>query len=67
MLTVGEVADRIGAKPFDVTTLLYHRVVDITRCPLERRRRRIPLDMVPTIAEALRERGKLPAEHGAAS
>jgi hypothetical protein len=59
---VSEVARRIpGAKPKDISDLLYQRKLDDARCPLVGGRRLIPESYLPEIEAALRVAGRLPA------
>jgi len=60
-ITVSEAARLIpGAKPKDISTLLYIRALDDERCPIIGGRRMIPLDYLDGIAIELRRAGKLP-------
>jgi hypothetical protein len=61
-MTVSEAARRIGAKPLDVSLLFYHRHVDDSAAPIVKHRRDIPEHLLPTLADKLRERGKLDAK-----
>jgi hypothetical protein len=59
-LTVSEAARRIpGARPKDISDLLYLRKLDEARCPIIGGRRLIPEDYLPTIEAVLRQTGKL--------
>jgi hypothetical protein len=62
-LIVSEVARRIpGARPKDISDLLYRRRLDDARCPIVGGRRLIPLDYLPEIERVLREAGYLQPE-----
>jgi hypothetical protein len=62
-LTVSETARRIpGARPKDISDLLYLRRLSCARCPLVGGRRMIPLDYVPEVEAALRRAGRLAGE-----
>jgi hypothetical protein len=62
-LTVSEAARRIpGARPKDISDLLYLRRLSCERCPLVGGRRMIPLDYLPEIEAALQRAGHLHAE-----
>jgi len=64
-LTVSEAARRIpGARPKDISDLLYRRRLDDARCPIVGGRRLIPLDYLPDVERALREAGYLRQEAG---
>jgi hypothetical protein len=61
-LTASGAAERIaGAKPKDISDLLYQRKVDTSRCPVVAGRRLIPLELLGEIEAALRAAGRLPA------
>ena len=57
-LTVGQVADKIGVRPRDVSDAFYSRVLDAARCPVVNGRRFIPTDYVPEVRRVLAERGR---------
>jgi hypothetical protein len=62
-LTVSEAARRLpGARPKDISDLLYLRRLSCARCPLVGGRRMIPLDYLPEIETLLRSAGRLHAE-----
>ena len=58
-LSVSDCAREIGARPRDISDLLYQRVLDDSICPVVSNRRLIPRSYVPTIREVLAERGLL--------
>jgi hypothetical protein len=61
-LTVSDAARRIpGARPKDISDLLYLRRLRDDRCPLVGGRRMIPKTYLPEVETALRAAGKLPA------
>lgn len=61
--TVSEAARQIlGARPKDISDLLYRRRLDDARCPIVGGRRLIPLDYLPEVARVLREAGYLQQE-----
>ena len=61
-LTVSEMARRIpGARPKDISDLLYLRRLSCERCPLVGGRRMIPLDYLSEIEAALQRAGRLHA------
>ena len=57
VMTVGDVARRLGVNPSMITMLFYRGHVRPDRCPVVGGRRLIPPDMVDVIAMALRRRG----------
>jgi hypothetical protein len=60
MYTVSEVASRIpGARPKDISDLLYQRKLDVELCPLMGGRRLAPAHYVPVVAKVLRKMGRL--------
>jgi hypothetical protein len=60
-LTVSEAARQIpGARPKDISDLLYLRRLDVGRCPLFAGRRMIPVNYLDEVAAALRQAGRLP-------
>jgi len=62
-LIVSEAARRIpGARPKDISDLLYRRKLDDSRCPIVGGRRLIPEDYLPEIERVLREAGYLREE-----
>jgi hypothetical protein len=64
-LTASGAADRIpGAKPKDISDLIYQRKVDTSRCPVIAGRRLIPPDLLDEIETALRLAGRLPSAMG---
>jgi hypothetical protein len=64
-LTVSEAARRIpGARPKDISDLLYRRRLDDARCPIVGGRRLIPLDYLPEVERVLRDAGYLRQEAG---
>ncbi|MBL8796191.1 MAG: hypothetical protein JNM56_19985 [Planctomycetia bacterium] len=54
LLTVSEVARRLGVRPRDISDLFYRRLLDDACCPVVGSRRLIPEQYVATIAAALR-------------
>ena len=54
---------RLGVvvRPRDISDLFYKRLLPEDRCPILNGRRMIPLDYLPVIERALRERGLIPA------
>jgi hypothetical protein len=59
-LTASGAAERIpGAKPKDISDLIYQRKVDTSRCPVIAGRRLIPPDLLGEIEAALRAAGRL--------
>ena len=60
-LIVSEAARSIpGARPKDISDLLYLRKLDDARCPIVGGRRFIPEDYLPEIEAVLRAAGRLP-------
>jgi len=53
-LSVSEAARRLGARPQDISGLLYRRVLRDDLCPVIGGRRMIPEDYLPLVAQALR-------------
>jgi hypothetical protein len=61
-LTASGAAERIpGAKPKDISDLVYRRKVNTSRCPVIAGRRLIPTDLLGEIEAALRSSGRLPS------
>ena len=58
-LGIGEIAAQLGVSPRLVSDVLYQRRVDLTGCLLVAGRRLVPTALVPQIADALREAGRL--------
>ncbi len=58
MLTVSEVARRLGANPRDISNLFYVRKLRDDLCPIVDGRRLIPDHYLDMIAMALRRAGK---------
>ncbi len=58
MLTVSEVARRLGANPRDISNLFYVRKLRDDLCPIVGGRRLIPDHYLAMIAMALRRAGK---------
>ncbi len=54
---VGQVADRLGVKPQQITDLFCRRQIDSKRAPIVGGRRLIPSTLVPVIAMLLRRKG----------
>jgi len=59
LLSVGQVAEAIGARPTDITALLYADMDLAARCPKIGHQRAIARALIPTIASLLRRKGKL--------
>jgi hypothetical protein len=57
MLSVGDVARRLGVRPQQITDLCYKRELRDDLCPIVAGRRLIPPDYVKMIAMALRRKG----------
>ena len=57
ILAVGDVADRLGVAPRQVTELFYTRRVNPKRAPVVAGRRLIPVELVSVIAMELRRKG----------
>ena len=55
-LSISEVARRFGVRPRDISDLFYQRRLSDEVCPVVGGRRLIPLDYLPEIEAALRER-----------
>ena len=64
VLTVSEVARRIGARPKDISDLFYQRKLDDQRCPVVGGRRLIPEDYLSIIENTLRELNRLEGRDG---
>ena len=58
-LSISDVARTLGVAPKTISDLFYARTLDDDRCPVLGGRRLIPEEYVPTIREALTQRGKL--------
>ena len=56
LLSVGDVARRLGVRPSQVTQLFYERRIRDDRCPIVGGRRIIPDDFVAVIAMELRRK-----------
>lgn len=61
-LSVSETARRIGARPKDISDLLYQRRLDDMRCPIVAGRRLIPEDYLAIVQATLQRVGRLPAD-----
>lgn len=59
-LSIGQVADRLGVKPVDISSAFYSRKLDCDRCPIIAGRRLVPADYLDSIAIEMRRAGKLP-------
>jgi hypothetical protein len=59
-LNVSDAAREIGARPRDISALLYNRELSDESCPIVNGRRMIPRELLPTIREKLTAKGKLP-------
>ncbi len=57
ILAVGDVADRLGVAPRQVSELFYTRRVSPKRAPVVAGRRLIPVELVSVIAMELRRKG----------
>lgn len=57
LLSVGDVAHRLGVRPAQVTALFYERRLRDDLCPIVSGRRLIPPSYVGLIAAALRHKG----------
>ena len=57
-LSVSEAARRLGAKPRDISDLLYKRQLRDDLCPIVAGRRLIPATYLDMIARALRRAGR---------
>lgn len=60
LLSVSDAANRLGARPQDITAAFYARHLDCDRCPVVAGRRLIPADYIEAMAIELRRLGKLP-------
>ncbi len=61
-LTVSEMARLIGARPKDISELLYSRTLGVdvdTVCPIVGRARMIPRRLLPKIRALLEQRGRI--------
>jgi len=58
LLSVSEVARRLGANPKDVSDLFYRRRLRDDLCPIVAGRRLIPEDYVGIVATALKRAGR---------
>lgn len=58
LLTVSEVARRIGARPRDISDAFYNRLLRDDLCPIVGGRRLIPPSYISAIAAVLRRAGK---------
>lgn len=58
LLSVSEVARRLGANPKDVSDLFYRRRLRDDLCPIVAGRRLIPEDYVGIVAMALKRAGR---------
>lgn len=56
-LSVSEAARELGAKPKQISDLLYQRELRDDLCPIVAGRRLIPRSYLPTVASVLAERG----------
>jgi hypothetical protein len=59
-LSVSDAAERLGAKPKDISDAFYGRHLDCDRCPIVAGRRLIPAEYLDGVAIELRRLGKLP-------
>ncbi len=57
-LSVSEAARRLGAKPKDISDLLYRREIRDDLCPIVAGRRLIPEEHLELIARALKRAGR---------
>jgi len=57
-LTVSDAAREIGARPRDISSLLYNREIDDAACPIVNGRRMIPRELLPTIRQMLAAKGR---------
>jgi hypothetical protein len=55
-LSISEAARRLGARPREISDLFYQRRPSDKHCPVVGGRRLIPLEYLPEIEAALRER-----------
>ncbi len=58
VLTVSDVARRLGANPKDISDMFYRRELRDDLCPVVGGRRLIPEDYIPVIRTALERNGK---------
>lgn len=65
LLSVGDVARRLGVKPARITALFYERRLRDDLCPIVAGRRLIPPDYVDVIVMALRRKGVAVQDGGA--
>lgn len=56
LLSVSEVARKIGCRPREISDLFYSRRLDDERCPIVGRRRVIPADYVAEIRRVVKSR-----------
>jgi hypothetical protein len=61
-LSVGDVARRLGVKPYQVTRLFYDGLLREDLCPLIAGRRLVPEAYLPAVAAELRRKGLLTKE-----
>jgi hypothetical protein len=66
-LNVSDAAREIGARPRDISALLYNRELSDDACPIVNGRRVIPRELLPIIRQKLVEKGKLQAAEAVAS
>ena len=57
LMSVGDVARRLGVRPSVITQLFYERRIEDESCPIVAGRRLIPEEMVDVIAIELRRKG----------
>ena len=68
--TIGDIARQLGVMagkdvpPRVISDLFYKRVLSTERCPILGGRRLVPVDYVPVIERALRDRGMIPGPAG---
>jgi hypothetical protein len=62
IFTIRQAAEKYGVRPSAIVYLFYNGTLSNARCPLHGRSRCIPLDYLPVIEQALRERGYLPSQ-----
>jgi hypothetical protein len=58
-LTVGQAAERLGARPKDISDAFYRRQLNERLCPIWGGRRMIPEDYLPELERILRRLGHL--------